>query len=95
VRSVCVVNVSITCVFNNVTLVVRHARSPIATVVTNYLAGGRVTIGIECQRLVGSNRCPWQGHVNRGWICLWCNQRTLQTFSILLRENGLLIQLVV
>lgn len=94
-RGVGVVDIAVAVVAHDVALIVRHASSPIATVVTNHLAGGRVAVGIECQRLVGSNRCPWQGHVNRGRICLWCNQSSLQTFSILLRENGLLIQLVV
>ena len=94
-RSVCVVDVAVACVFNNVTLVVCNRSSPVATVVANNLACCWITIGIKSQRLVGSYRCPWQGHVNAGWICLWSLQCSCQTFSILLCKDGLLIHLIV
>ncbi len=94
-RGVSIVDVAVTVISDNVSLVVRSSSNPIATVVANHLASSRVAIGIKSQCFVGSYHCPGQGHVNRRWVSLGRLERTPKTFSILLVKDGLLIQLIV
>jgi len=95
VACVRIVDIAVACVLDNVALVVRDTSRPVATVVTDHLACGRVAVGIKGQRLVGPYSCPGQSHVHSGWVCLWRLQSPDQAFRILLRKDGLLIQLVV
>ncbi len=90
-----IVDIAVACVLDNVALVVRDTSRPVATVVTDHLACGRVAVGIKGQRLVGPYSCPGQGHVHSGWVCLWRLQSPDQAFRILLRKDGLLIQLII
>ena len=92
---VCVVDIAVAGVLDDVALVVRHTGRPVATVVSDHFAGGGVAVGIKRQRLVGPHGCPGQGHVHRGRVCLWRLQRPDQAFSILLGKDGLLVELVV
>ncbi len=94
-RGVGVVDVPVTGVLDNVALVVRGAGGPVATVVANHLAGGRVAVGVKRQGLVGPHRCAGQRHVDASRVCLRGLERAVNSLSVLLREDGLLIHLVV
>ena len=89
------IDVAIGCVFDDVAFVVRCTRSPVASIVANDLTNHWVAISIKSQCLVCTVRRTWQRHVNGGWICLWCLQCTLNSFSVLLCKVSLLIQLSV
>lgn len=90
-----IVDVAVARVLDNVALVVRSTRSPVATVVTDLLTNNRVAVCVKSQCLIGTHACAWQRHVNGGRICLWRLQSSQQTFSILLCKDCLLIQLTV
>ena len=94
-RRVGQVDVVVASVFDNVALVVASACRPVAAIVTNYLTNHRVAVGVKCQCLVSPLRCAWQHHVNAGRVSLRRLQGALQTLRILLRKDGLLVELVV
>jgi hypothetical protein len=88
-------DVVVGCVFDDVSDVVKRAACPIATIGAQGVSNDWVAISVKAQSLVSTQTGPWQSHVNRGRISLRCAQRTLQTFGILLRKDGLLIHLII
>lgn len=89
------VDIAVAGVFDQITLVVSSARRPVATPVAHNLTDHRVAVFIKSQCFIGTHRCAWQHHVDGGRVSLWCLQRTQQAFSVLLVEDGLLVELVV
>jgi len=66
---------------------------PVTTPVTDLFTNYGITSRIECQDLSSAGSLHRQYHIDRGWIRDWSQDRTTQGFSILLIENGLLVQL--
>jgi hypothetical protein len=88
-------DVAVGCVFDDVSDVVQRACRPVATVSAQGVSNNWVAVGIKAKRFVGAQGSAWQRHVDGGRVSLRRAQCTLQTLGILLRENGLLIHLVV
>jgi len=89
--SISAIYVCIAGIFYQVTDGIGLTSGPVTTPVTNLVTNGRITSRIKCQDLTGAGSLHRQNHIDRGRIRYWSQDRTTQSFSILLIEDGLLI----
>lgn len=89
------VDVAVARVLDDVAQRISSAGSPVAAPGANGVTDDWVANGVKSKRLVRPQRCPGQRHVDAGRVGLRCLHGSSQALGILLREDGLLVELVV